>query len=72
MSTITLDKKQQAFYDLYTNQISECPNKVVLEFLEILNGDDSNWENFPNHYYTHLADSYVAFFAGIEFMEKSK
>ena len=63
---------EQAFYDLYTKEISQCPNSYVLDFIRIERQDNPNWDEFPIEYYTHLKDTFIAFYAGIEYSNKNK
>ena len=57
---------EQAFYDLYTKEISECPKEYVMEFLSLEKQIYPNWDEFPIEYYTHLKDTLIAFYAGFE------
>ena len=63
---------EQAFYDLYTKEISECPKEYVMKFLALERQDNPNWDEFPIEYYTHLKDTLIAFYAGIEYERTTK
>jgi len=67
-----LNQIEQAFYDLYTKEISQCPSEYVLEFIRMDRQDNLNWDEFPIEYYTHLKDTLIAFYAGIEYERTTK
>jgi hypothetical protein len=69
MELLPLD---QAFYNCYTMNIAECPNEYVLQFIDITNQDDADWEQFPTEYYSHLKDTQIAFLMGVEYGRKNK
>jgi hypothetical protein len=58
----------QAFFDLYKGQISQCDDQILREFIESQQSDYGQ-EAFYSKYasfYSHLMDTYIAFKAGIE------
>jgi len=64
----------QAFFDLYKGQISQCDEQILLEFIESQQTDDGQ-EAFYSRYasfYSHLMDTYIAFKAGIEYTKPVK
>jgi hypothetical protein len=64
MELLPLD---QAFFNCYTMNIAECPNEYVLQFINMSNQDDADWEQFPNEYYSHLKDAQIAFLMGVQY-----
>ena len=67
-----LNPTEQAFYDLYTNRISQCPDDIVMQFIRMETEINPNWDDFPSEYYSHLKDTSIAFYAGIEYDSKNK
>jgi hypothetical protein len=55
----------QAFFEMYSGNISECSDEILLRFLKDNDSVDS-WDG-----YTHLMDTYIAFEAGIEYGRKN-
>jgi hypothetical protein len=51
----------QAFYEMYSGNISECSDEILLRFLKDNESVDC-WDG-----YTHLMDTYTAFEAGIRY-----
>jgi len=62
---------EQAFYDLYTNRISQCPDDIVMQFIRMETEINPNWDDFPSEYYSHLKDTSIAFYAGFELGRKN-
>jgi len=62
----------QAFFDCYTKNIAQCDDKYVQQFIEMINQDNANWDEFPSEYYSHLMDTNVAFLMGVEYGGKNK
>jgi len=64
----------QAFFDLYKGQISQCDDQILLEFIESQQTDDGQEAFYSKHssYYSHLMDTYIAFKSGIELGSKPK
>ena len=58
---IKLSPIDQAFFEMYSGNISECSNEILLRFLK----DNDSVSSFEG--YTHLMDTYNAFDAGIEY-----
>jgi hypothetical protein len=58
---MTLSPIDQAFFEMYSGNISECSNEILLRFLKDNDSVDS-WDG-----YTHLMDTYIAFEAGIKY-----
>jgi len=59
----------QAFFDLYKGQISQCDDQILLEFIESQQSDygqDAFYSKYSS-FYSHLVDTYIAFKAGIEY-----
>ena len=63
---------EQAFYNLYTNRISQCPDDIVMQFIRMETEINPNWDDFPSEYYSHLKDTSIAFYAGVEYGRASK
>ena len=61
---MTLSPIDQAFFEMYSGNISECSDEILLRFLKDNDSVDS-WDG-----YTHLMDTYTAFVAGIEYGRK--
>ena len=53
-----------AFFNLYSNQISECSDLILFKFIK-----DSDSVG-TDEGYSHLMDTYTAFKAGYEFAKK--
>ena len=55
----------QAFFEMYSGNISECSDEILLRFLKNNDSVDSS------DGYTHLMDTYIAFEAGIAYGRKN-
>jgi hypothetical protein len=55
----------QAFFEMYSGNISECSDEILLRFLKDNDSVDSS------DGYTHLMDTYIAFEAGIKYGRKN-
>jgi hypothetical protein len=58
---MTLSPIDQAFYEMYSGNISECSEEILLRFLK----DNDSVDCFDG--YSHLMDTYIAFTAGIAY-----
>ena len=63
---MTLSDFDHAFFNMYSGNISECDDSVLLSFLN----DSDSVDCFEG--YSHLMDTYIAFRAGFDFANKSK
>jgi len=55
----------QAFYEMYSGNISECSEEILLRFLK----DNDSVDCFDG--YSHLMDTYIAFEAGIKYAREN-
>jgi len=55
----------QAFYEMYSGNISECSEEILLRFLK----DHDSVDCFDG--YSHLMDTYIAFEAGIKYAREN-
>jgi len=56
----------QAFFEMYSGNISECSEEILLRFLK----DHDSVDCFDG--YSHLMDTYIAFESGIRYQKKQK
>jgi len=61
---MTLPTIDQAFFEMYSGNISECSEEILLRFLK----DHNSVDCFDG--YSHLMDTYIAFESGINYQKK--
>jgi hypothetical protein len=62
---MTLSPSDHAFFNLYSGRISECDDEVLLRFLK----DHDSVDVMEG--YSHLMDTHIAFYEGIEYGRKN-